>query len=268
VKRLLSILVLILSASLPLAAQTTPELEPPKGPTKQRIPHPSTLPIEDTVGLPRVLIIGDSISMGYTLPVRAALKDKANVHRIPTNGGPTDRGVQYLDRWLNKEHWDVIYFNFGLHDFKWLDDKGRYVPPGSETGHQIAPLPVYKKNLLTLVEGLKKTGAKLIFATTTPVPDGAIGRLDSDRRLYNDAAVKIMKEQGVEVSDLAAFVEDIQSHVAPYPPLDPASKTKLIIHEGAIQLPYDVHFTDAGYEMMAKKIIAPAIEKDLPTKAN
>ena len=37
--------------------------------------------------LPNVLLIGDSISIGYTLPVRVALMGEANVFRIPENGG-------------------------------------------------------------------------------------------------------------------------------------------------------------------------------------
>ena len=57
-------------------------------------------PIEDVPGLPRVLLIGDSISIGYTLSVRAALKGVANVHRIPTNGGPTSKGLENIEAWL------------------------------------------------------------------------------------------------------------------------------------------------------------------------
>ena len=57
-------------------------------------------PIKDVAGLPRVLIIGDSISIGYTLPTRALLKGKVNLHRIPTNGGPTTKGLAEIDKWL------------------------------------------------------------------------------------------------------------------------------------------------------------------------
>ena len=78
-------------------------------------------------GLPRVLLIGDSISIGYTLPTRELLDGKANVHRIPTNGGPTTRGLEQLDRWLGDSRWDVIHFNFGLHDLKRADAKGTLV---------------------------------------------------------------------------------------------------------------------------------------------
>jgi len=57
--------------------------------TTQPPQHPSLEPVEDVAGLPRVLLIGDSISMGYTVPTRELLADKANVHRVPENGGPT-----------------------------------------------------------------------------------------------------------------------------------------------------------------------------------
>ena len=62
-------------------------------------------PIQDQEGLPRVLLIGDSISIGYTLPVRELLKGKANVHRPSTNCGPTSRGVSGIDQWLGKGKW-------------------------------------------------------------------------------------------------------------------------------------------------------------------
>ena len=48
--------------------------------------------IEDVPGLPRVLLIGDSISLGYTLDVRELLTDKANVHRPPANSASTRIG--------------------------------------------------------------------------------------------------------------------------------------------------------------------------------
>lgn len=92
----------------------------------KRAPNPAMAPIEDVAGLPRVLLIGDSISIGYTLHVRELLKGKANVHRIPANGGPTTNGVTHLKTWLGDSKWDVIHFNFGLHDLV-------YMGPGRET---------------------------------------------------------------------------------------------------------------------------------------
>ena len=106
------------------------DLEPPKaGKPAPKSANPAFVEVADVPGLPRVLLIGDSISMGYTLPVREKMKGLANVHRALGNSGDTARGLAQLDKWLGKDHWDVIHFNFGLHDLKYLDDKGNYVPP-------------------------------------------------------------------------------------------------------------------------------------------
>jgi len=85
--------------------------------------------VKDVPGLPRVLIIGDSISMGYTAPTRKLLERKANVHRIPGNGGPTKRGMVGIDKWLGTGKWDVIHFNWGIHDLKFMEDGKRQVEP-------------------------------------------------------------------------------------------------------------------------------------------
>jgi len=153
-----------------------------KAPARARTPSPSLKPVEDVAGLPRVLLIGDSISMGYTVPVRELLKGVANVHRIPTNGGATTNGLANFNAWLGTGHWDVIHFNWGLHDLKYLDEKNKLVTP--DQGKQVAPLPVYEKNLRELVARLKKTGAKLIWCSTTPVPDGSAGRVKNTELEY------------------------------------------------------------------------------------
>src|SRR3954454_3996942 len=101
--------------------------------------NPAYVEVQDVPGLPRVLLIGDSISIGYTLPVRKLLEGKANVHRVPDNGGATTNGLKNLDKWLGDGKWDVIHFNWGLHDLK-VDKAGK---------HQV-PLEDYEKNLRTL----------------------------------------------------------------------------------------------------------------------
>ena len=91
------ILGLLFSLSLPAA-----DPQPDRGPNS-----PAFKPITDDPKLPRVLLIGDSISIDYTLGVRALLRSKANVYRVPENGGPTLNGVAKIDAWLSKEKWDV-----------------------------------------------------------------------------------------------------------------------------------------------------------------
>ncbi len=191
----------------------------------QRAPNPVLKPIEDQTGLPRVLLIGDSISMGYTLAVRDELKGVANVHRPPTNCGPTTNGLKNIDKWLGEKKWDVIHFNWGLHDLKYQDDKGALVSPTADGAHQQVSPAEYEKNLRELVARLKKTDAKLIWCSTTPVPEGAAGRVADDSIKYNAIATKVMQAENVAINDLHAFASERLKD---------------------IQQPANVHFSPAG----------------------
>ena len=99
----------------------------------------SLVPIEDVPGLPRVLIVGDSVSVCYTLATREQLKGEANVHRIPANGGHTRQALDKIDGWVGGGHWDVIHFNWGLHDLRY----------GVNTS-----IEEYEQNLRQLVESV------------------------------------------------------------------------------------------------------------------
>ncbi len=240
--------------------EPAPGVKPPAKPV-----DPSLVEVSDVPGLPRVLLIGDSISMGYTLDVRARLSGRANIHHPAENCGPTERGLARLDQWLGTNHWDVIHFNFGLHDLKYLDDKGKYVAP--EKGKQVAPPEVYRKNLHDLALRLQKTGAKLIFATTTPVPPGTLGRIAGDERNYNKVAVAVMNELNIPVDDLGGYVEAQQLWMPPRPESEsPPPGKRAVVRPGEIQLPFNVHFTPDGYDQLAALVVA-SIEKDLPPVA-
>jgi len=238
-------------------------LEPAPGVKAPAKPlDPSLIKVPDVPGLPRVLLIGDSISMGYTLDVRAKLKGRANVQHPPENCGPTERGLARLDKWLGTNHWDAIHFNFGLHDLKYLDGQGKYVAP--EKGKQVAPPEVYRKNLRELALRLRKTGAALIFATTTPVPPGTLGRVAGDERPYNEVAKSVMRELGIPVDDLGGYVEAQQEKLPPRPAREaPPPGQHAALRPGEIQLPFNVHFTPEGYGQLADLVVA-SIEKALP----
>ncbi|MCB1225040.1 MAG: SGNH/GDSL hydrolase family protein [Verrucomicrobiales bacterium] len=204
----------------------------------RRAPHPSVVPVADTPGLPRVLLVGDSISMGYTLPTRTLLEGKANLHRIPANGGPTSRGLPNLDRWLGQSHWDVIHFNFGIHDLKIMPDGQRQVSPAD-----------YRKNLEAIVQRLKKTGAKLIWATITPIPDHELiqQRHFGDEAEYNAIAREVIQAAGgVEIDDLNAFITPRFTE---------------------LQVPNDLHYQEEGYQVLAQQV-ARSIEAVLPAKTS
>jgi len=161
-------------------------------------------PVEDDPALPRVLLIGDSISMGYTLPTRALLAGKANVHRPPVNCGNTTTCLRSIETWLGNGTWDVIHFNFGIHDIKC---------PKRDGANQ-TKLDRYEANLRKIVARLRKTGATLIWCSTTQSPEAVCGAPARDFVTYNAVARKVMEEHAVQINDLYAFslprLKDIQ----------------------------------------------------------
>ena len=219
-------LIFLFLGILTFANAQQPDAKKPERPARK--PDSSLAKITDEPGLPRVLIIGDSISMGYTLPVRELLRGKANLHRIAMNGGSTKDGIAKLDGWLAGGKWDVIHFNWGLHDLKhWKD--GKLDPAGP----QVSTLEEYEKNLRELVKKMKATGAKVIWASTTPVPEGSGGRTANEELKYNEAAARVMKDEGIPTDDLHALC-----------------KPKL----ADWQLPANVHFKPEGYAGLAAKV--------------
>lgn len=197
-------------------------------------------PLEEPL---RVLILGDSISIGYTPHVRAALAGRAQVVRPmradgehPENCQGTNHGVERLDAWLaiGGGGWDVIHFNFGLHDLKRVDPETGRNSKDLAHPHQ-APPERYRRQLDAITTRLEETGARLVFATTTPVPEDVGGplRLPDDARTYNRIAREVMAGHGVPVNDLFAFclprLEDVQR-------------------------PRDVHFTPEGSRVLGEEV--------------
>jgi hypothetical protein len=209
---------------------------------KKRSKNPAMVEIEDNPALPRVLLIGDSISIGYTVPVREMLDGKANVHRALTNCGPTTKGVKELESWLGDKSWDVIHFNFGLHDLKYMGPNGEnLVEP--DQGKQQVSINDYESNLREIVKRLKETKATLIWRNTTPVPPGAKGRVVGDAKKYNEIAERVMNENGIAIQDMYGFV---------HPQMD------------KIMLKANVHFTPEGSRELAKtvvEVIAPSLKQ-------
>ena len=191
--------------------------------------------------LPAILILGDSISIGYTPFIKEKLQAKAEVSRPNENCQGSTRGVEKIDAWLGKVQWDLIHFNFGLHDIK-------HVHPltgenSSDPAHPLqADLETYKTNLTHIIERMKRTAAKLIFATTTPVPENTAWREAGAEITYNEAAMQLAHTYNIIVNDLHAFCLPI-------------------LHE--IQLPANVHFRPEGYKRLAEKV-AEVILREWP----
>ena len=172
------------------------------GQTKKTKRENPMTPIQEVKGLPNVLIIGDSISIGYTLPTRALLQGKVNLHRIPTNGGPTTKGLSEINKWLGNRKWDLIHFNWGLHDLKYMGKDGTNLVPKEKGGVVQVPLPEYEKNLDQLVERMKKSAKQMVWRNTTPIPPGSKARYVGDSVKYNQAAARVMKKHSIPTLDL------------------------------------------------------------------
>ncbi len=203
--------------------------------------HPALVQIDEDPKLPRVLLIGDSITMGYTQPLRELLANKANVQHPAENCGASRRILEHLDLYLGKKRWDVIQLNCGIHDLTYLDRDGKVAGPKIGGKTQV-PLDEYRTNLEAIVARLKKTGATLIWCSTTPMNHPDVYRLPEDVDRYNEVAKAVMDKNGVQINDLNKRVH--------------AFKKPMWTPEG-------VHFTAAGYTELAKSA-APVIEAALP----
>jgi hypothetical protein len=183
--------------------------------------------------LPNVLLIGDSISIGYTLPVRELLQGKASIFRPPINCQSTIRGLRLLDEWLGDGEWSVIHFNFGLHDLKYIDESGQMIKP--HEGTQQVPIETYESNLNEIVRRLQKTKAELIWCSTTPIPKlGSHGRIPGDDERFNQAALRVADAHNLVTNDLHSFA--------------------LGRDESIQQKTNNVHFSDQGYAILGTQV--------------
>src|SRR5688572_10750333 len=78
----------------------------------------SAQPQAESSRLPKVLLIGDSIRMGYAPIVARKLAGKAIVVTLPANGGDSANVLRNLDEWVVGEKADIVHLNCGLHDLK------------------------------------------------------------------------------------------------------------------------------------------------------
>ena len=194
---------------------------------------------QERAKLPRVLILGDSISLGYTPSVKKHLAGKAEVLRPAENCQHTGHGLVRIKTWLGDTKWDVIHFNWGIWDTHMLNAQNQLVKDNAEGVLHIRHTPKqYRENLTKLVETMEKSGAKLIWVSTTPIMSRTGPRFD-DIKTLNAVAEEIMKERKIAVNDLYA-------HVLP--------------NVKEWQSGDKVHFTGVGSDELGKKVSAKILE--------
>jgi lysophospholipase L1-like esterase len=192
---------------------------------------------------PKILIIGDSISIGYYPHVQEDLEERATTKHNPGNAEHTATGLKKIHEWLDTDEWDVIVFNWGLWDLCYRHPESTVYGNRDKTNGQIThTIEEYAKNLEALVKILKNSQAKLLFVNTSYIPPLEAGRVAGDDLKYNEVAEKIMTHYQIPVIDLNS----------------PSRK----IHRKHGKGKDDVHYTDMGYQKLARHIVK-RIKKEL-----
>lgn len=187
---------------------------------------------------PNILIIGDSISIGYTPFVAKALVKEAIVVHNEGNAQHTGTGLKKIEEWLGDTDWDIVQFNWGLWDLAYRHKDAKTQGKRDKVNGKVTfSVTEYAQNLEALVRILKeKTKAKLIFVTTSYVPEGEVGRYVEDALKYNAVAIEIMEKHNILINDIYTKSKDIHS-----------------VHGTA---PDNVHYTQEGSKELAKHITA------------
>jgi lysophospholipase L1-like esterase len=155
----------------------------------------------------KVLLLGDSIRMGYEPLVRAQLAGEAEVVAPAENGRFAKHTLWGVNLWIKElGKPDVVHWNNGLWDL-------HHEAPMIEA---LTSLDEYVHTIGRILNELQRTGASIIFATTTPVPYDETNRSNAEIDLYNAEAVELMNRHGVEVNDLNRIVkQDLSGCLCP-----------------------------------------------------
>ncbi|MEO6911249.1 MAG: SGNH/GDSL hydrolase family protein [Edaphobacter sp.] len=178
--------------------------------------------------LPNVLLLGDSITRGYYPDVVKLLAGRANCYLFATSAASGDpRLISQVDDYfaMMPLKFAVIHFNNGMHGWKYTE-------------------AAYGNALPKLVEALqtKSDGAKLVWATTTPVQAAdSAGATNPRIDERNAESLRTMQRFHVLIDDQHALMAAHDD-----------------LHNG------NVHYTKAGSEVQAQQA-QQIIEKLLPT---
>ena len=180
--------------------------------------------------LPLVVLIGDSIRMGYQDHVISQLAGRAEIWVPKENGGDSRNVLAHLGQWVFSRQPDLVHVNCGLHDLKRAF--------GAESA---VPLAEYEGNVRQILQRLQRElNGAVVWATTTPVDENwhhqnkGFDRLEADVEAYNAAARAVAENLGVPIDDLFAVVER-------------EGKARLLTQDG-------VHFTEEGSQLLGRVV--------------
>lgn len=205
-------------------------------------------PFDTQSELPLVILIGDSIRVGYAKPAAEGLKGKADIWSPKENCRSSTYVRENIRSWIGNQKPAIVHINAGLHDLVL-----------KSPGVAITDIADYQANLKAIVAELKALGVEtIIWATTTPVVD----ELNSEARKsnskegrrvawreneqvirFNKAALEALEGTGVIINDLYTEVHQMNDQ-------------DLFIDDG-------VHFSIYGRDFLGGAV-AKAIEAQLP----
>lgn len=153
----------------------------------------------------KVLLLGDSIRMGYDSYVKDILEGEFQVLYDEEDNGRFAAYTLWQANQLFKKYgkFDVVHWNNGYWDMN-------IESPMTEPIH---PVEEYIHFLKRIIKLIRENGAKIIFATTTPILDsgrsadntGTGAQINYDNewvKKYNEAAKSLMAEENIPVNDL------------------------------------------------------------------
>ena len=185
-----------------------------------------------------VYLIGDSVRLASEPYTRAALPD-ACIVSPPENCRSSHDVLQHIRQWTaGAAAGDVIHINCGLHDIR--RNQGGNRP--------VADLETYRDNLIRIFDYLKQTGARIIWADSTPFLESVHNivkpsrRYLADLKAYNRVACDLAKQYGFAVNELYSlmFGRDL---------------TALMLCDG-------LHFNEFGSEIIGRAV-AEAVAKQM-----
>ncbi len=184
-----------------------------------------------------ILLLGDSIRLGYMPKTAELFEGKANVYGPSDNSRSSSYTLMSIDRWLSElPKPDIVMFNNGIWDITRFN---------AVENRPLTSLENYLDNMLRICRILKRTGATVIFATTTPLHPikQTKNKTNDDILTYNKAAVEMLEKEGVIINDLNTPVW--------------ANYDRYICDDGC-------HLSEDGIELCAKQnydLMLPLVER-------
>lgn len=154
-----------------------------------------------------ILLIGDSIRMGYDKSVKKSLENIANVYYPEENCRFASYVLRYLNEYKNLVQdgdVDILHWNAGLWDNLRIFEEDPHTP-----------IDVYAYYIERICVRIKKLmpNAKVIFATSTSVISERMSkdfkRYNNEIEQYNNVAIEIVKKYGFELNDLYAISKSL-----------------------------------------------------------